>query len=186
MRKIIFIVLFTFVALLFVFKSSAQEPRYATCDLCGYCLGATPPANWKSCQACLYPGISSTNPEDNETLKIVDEENNLQPTPFPGRHYTIIGCLSTDLAGGFTTEGAAASPIQTLLNILFSAAGVIAFLYLIYGAFIVLTSRADPEKLNYGKRLILGAVVGLMFTLSAILLVNLIGSQILKIPGFDQ
>ncbi len=96
----------------------------------------------------------------------------------------MIGCLRTNLAGGFTERGAAAGVVQTLLNLIFSAVGGIAFLYLLYGAFLVLTSQADPERLNQGKRVVYGAVIGLIFTITSVFLINFIASGVLKIPGF--
>lgn len=183
MRKF-FIFLF-FLISSFVFTSSvvgqAPAPRFAVCDLCGYCPPDDQPSTWEKCRLCIYPAASS-NPTTKETLKI-DPSTNTGPTPHPGRQYTVIGCIKTDLAS-FTQEGAAASVVQILLNVIFSIVGGIAFLYLIYGSFIVLTSQAEPEKLNYGKRLLYGAIIGLIFTLSSVFVVNFLASGILKIPGF--
>lgn len=189
--------LFIFVSLLLTVcgKVKAQAvdcvtERCATCDLCGYCLGANPappaqnpPADWEACRNCLYPDITSPA-EDNETLRI-DQTNNNGPTPFPGSWYTMIGCVSTNI-GSFTGQGAAGGVVQTLLNLIFGIAGGIAFLYILYGAFIILTSSADIERLNYGRRVIFGAIIGIIFSLSAVFLVNLIGGGILKIPGFGN
>lgn len=157
-------------------------PRYAACDLCGFCPPANPPQSWISCKKCLYPNISD-DPTTLESLKI-DENTNLPPTPFPGKQYTFLGCLGG--GEGFRTEGSAGGVVQSILNIIFSSAGGIAFLYLLYGSFIIATSQADPERLNYGKRLVNGAIIGLIFTLGSVLIVNFIASGILKVPGFEQ
>jgi hypothetical protein len=156
-------------------------PRYAACDLCGYCPPNPAPQSWQKCKSCLYPSISS-DPAAMESLTI-DTETNLPPTPAPGRQYTFLGCLGGG-TGGFTEGGAAGGVVQSLLNIVFSLAGGIAFLYLLYGAFIITTSQANPEKLNYGKRLVWGAIIGLIFTLSSVFLIKFIASGVLKIPGF--
>jgi len=160
----------------------AAEPRYAACDLCGYCPPNQPPQSWSSCQRCLYPNINS-DPAAGESLKI-DETANLPPTPYPGRQYTFLGCLGGSTS--FTEGGSAGTVVQSILNIVFSIAGGVAFLYLIYGSFIIATSQADPERLNYGRRLVTGAIVGLVFTLSSVLIVNFIASNILKVPGFGE
>lgn len=165
------------------FTVHAQEGRFAACDLCGYCQNDTPPSNWKSCKDCLYPNITSTNPLDKKTLEI-DPLTNVGPPAASGRQYTMIGCIKTDV--GFTKEGAASSVTQILLNIIFSIVGGIAFLYLIYGAFIILTSQTNPERLDYGKRLVFGAIVGVVFTLASVFIVNLLTSGILRIPGAGQ
>lgn len=154
--------------------------RYAACDLCGYCPPDRLPSTWEKCRLCLYPNASS-DPALKETLQ-VDTGTNTGPTPYQGRQYTVIGCIKTDL-GSFSQEGAAASVVQIILNVIFSIIGGIAFLYLIYGSFIVLTSQAEPERLNYGKRLIYGAIIGLIFSLSSVFIVNFLAAG-LKIPGF--
>jgi hypothetical protein len=185
MRRLI--ILFTFLQIFFSFGNviSAQTPvpaaRFAACDLCGYCPPDKLPSTWESCRTCLYPNASN-NSASKDTLKI-DPATNTGPTPNPGRQYTVIGCIKSDLAS-FSQEGAAASVVQVLLNIIFSLIGGIAFLYLMYGSFTVLTSQAEPERLNYGKRLIYGAIVGLIFSLMSAIIVNFIASGILKIPGF--
>lgn len=173
---------------------NAADERFAVCDQCGFCISPTPsaggaipfdpaPSNWETCRKCLYPA-ASTDAGTFETLTI-DPTTNEAPTPQPGRHYTMIGCLSTN-SDDFTKPGAAGGVTQALLNVIFSISGGIAFLYLIYGAFFVLTSEGDPDRLNQGKRTIWGAVVGLIFVISSVFLVNLIGAGILKIPGFGN
>lgn len=185
MRKF-FIIFLILISLFFnpqpSFSQQKSPPRYSACDLCGYCPPNPPPQNWLSCKRCLYPNLSD-NPETKETL-LINEETNLPPTPIPGKQYTFLGCLGA--GEGFTREGAAGPLVQSILNIIFSIVGGIAFLYLLYGAFIIATSQAEPEKLNYGKRLVNGAIIGLIFTLGSVLIVNFIASGILKIPGFGQ
>lgn len=183
-RLLVFLLLFLFL-LGFVHPVLGQTPtpvaRYAACDLCGYCPPDNPPSNWEKCRLCLYPNANS-DPATKDTLKI-DFSTNTGPTPYQGRQYTVIGCIKTDL-GSFSQEGAAASVVQILLNVIFSIVGGIAFLYLIYGSFTVLTSQAEPERLNYGKRLVYGAIIGLIFSLLSGFIVKFLASGILKIPGF--
>jgi hypothetical protein len=177
---------------------NASVPRYATCDVCGYCTDSqdpaqwpTQPAGWAKCEACLYPaaypnvsGGPTPNAQQGETL-LIDEETNLPPTPAEGRHYTVFGCIKTDI-GDFTQTGAASSLVQVLLNIIFTAAGGVAILYIIYGSFIIITSQANPEKLAYGKRVVMGSVIGLVLVFSAVLIVNLLANKILTLPGFGS
>jgi hypothetical protein len=94
------------------------------------------------------------------------------PTPDPDKYYTDFGCLSTK-PGEFAAQ---------ISSFFFSIVGGIAFLYFIYGAFLVATSRSQPGKLNHGKRVIYGSIVGLLFALSAVLIIRFISSG-LGIPG---
>ncbi len=184
MKKILLFLVSIFVFSFFT-QPAFSADRFAACDLCGLCqvdkVIQSKPQNWESCRKCLYPDANA-DPNSMDTLKI-DTSTNIGPTPHEGRQYTMIGCIKTDL-GSFSEEGAAAGVVQTLLNVLFAVIGGIAFLYLVYGSFIVLTSQAAPERLNYGKRLIYGAIIGVVFTLTSAFIVNFVASGILKLPGF--
>jgi len=170
------------------------EDRFTTCDLCGYCPKNCPttsggvlvptPGAWVKCVQCLYPSLTP-DPVSCNTL-LVDQTVNLPPTPYPGHWYTMIGCISTNNIGGFSQPGGTGNVVQTLLNVIFSVAGGIAFLYVLYGSFLILTSQGDYEKLNQGKRVVYGAIAGLIFSLTSVFLVNLIASGVLKIPGFGN
>ncbi len=181
MRRFVIFFLLFFSFLIFPLVVFSQE-RFATCDLCGYCPPNPPPSSWQKCAECLYPGV--TDPESKQTIRI-DPQTNTPPTPYPGHQYTMLGCIRTDL-GSFQQEGAAASVIQRLLQIIFSTIGGFAFLFLLYGSFIIATSQNNPERLNYGKRIIYGAIVGVIFSLSSVFIINLLASGVLKIPGFGQ
>jgi len=183
MRRFFLLVLFFFLIFFPLTKVFSQEERLATCDLCGYCQGKTPPQNWQSCRACLYPNASS-QPTAGDTLR-VNPTINLPPTPYPGRWYTFLGCINTNL-GSFENPQAAGVVVQLLLNIIFSLVGGASFISFIYGAFLLLTSQSNPEKINQGKKVIFEAIAGLIFALSAVFLVNFIGERVLLIPGFTQ
>jgi len=180
--KKILIFIFVFLILESIVGNVSAQIRYATCDLCGYCqTNPTPPQSWPACQRCLYPNIINNNPLAKNTL-IVEPTTGIQVTTIPGKQYTFLGCLGGGT--GFTGEGSAGSVIQSLLKIVFSLTGAIAFFYLLYGSFVITTSQANPEKLNYGKRVVYGAIAGLIFTLGSVLIVQFIASGVLKIPGF--
>lgn len=186
-------------------ETYANTNRYATCDQCGLCAdivddtdptniqfnikGSVPSQSWPLCMKCLYPDITgdATKFDNFESLKMIpDPDNTANYIPNPpkkGHFYTGIGCFTTNLTD-FTDEGAASALTRPLLNVLLSLAGGIAFLYLLYGAFLVVTSRGDPEQLSQGRRTIYGAIIGVVFAMSAVFLINLIANGILKIPGF--
>ena len=189
MKKIL---VFLFILFLTFYSSTSSfaitpttGPRFAACDLCGYCPPNPAPGSWASCQKCIYPGISS-DPTTNQSLS-VNPSTGLPITGVPGRMYTFLGCLSTG-GGSFSQGGGAGAGgvAQSLLRIVFSTVGGIAFLYLIYGSFVIITSQNQPEKINYGKRVVWGAIVGLLFSLMSVLIVNLVANQVLQIPGFGN
>ncbi len=189
MKKVIVIVV---IVLLFLFVLprlvtphgvDCVSNRCAACDFCGYCQNGPIPGNWQACRDCLYPELKIYSAQDNKTLEILPSANSA-PTPRLGHTYTMVGCITTNLSD-FTEPGAAASLTKVLLNLVFSTAGGVAFLYLIYGTFLILTSQADPERLNNGKRVAQGAIIGLVFCLASIFIINIVVTMVLKIPGFE-
>jgi len=208
MRKF-FISLIVLLVLPFVVSKASFEvaavARFATCDACGLCpkidvenglctvdTSVKIPGDWKNCVKCLYPELypASSNPVPNTQCKTVamKADNTLSSPVKKGRQFTMLGCISSGTTAGFDDsqkDGRGAPTfVQKMLDVIFSLAGGLAFLYLMYGGFIILTSQADPEKLNYGRRLIYGSIVGLILTLGSVFIVNLIGSGFLHIPGF--
>lgn len=168
-----------FVPILFIFLSSnvvAQTQPTASsvvvgeanCDLCGYCKGQPASQSWAKCRKCLYPVIGDSAAEENKTLIGL-------PTPDPNHYYTSLGCLSTD-PGEFAGQAA---------KFFFSIVGGIAFLYFLYGAGIIATSRADPERLNHGKRIVYGSIVGLLFVLFSVFIIRFVAGS-LGVPGFGK
>ncbi len=190
-----FFIIFGFVLILTVWinNSHAQTPpMYATCDACGHCAGPgvtpTTATNWANCVKCMYPTqyppSSVPNPADNKTLE-VDPTTNRPPKPADGRAYTLIGCVKTDIGSSFMNEGAAQSLVVVILGLIFKAVGAVALVYLIYGSFLIITSQANMERLSKGKSIILGAIIGLIFSLSSVFLIKVVASGILRIPGIS-
>lgn len=196
------------VGILFLILSALPQPIYAQtllaeCDACGYCKGQEPPDNWASCARCLYPTIV-TDPNAlksvalaNNTLVIIatqpdpDNPNNILTNravqPAKGRYYTQLGCLNTGALSFRDNPGAAGATVNFILNsLLFPIAGTLAFGTIIYAGFLLLTAQGDQMKIAQGKRMITGSIVGLVFTFGTVFIINIIASDILKIPGFSR
>jgi hypothetical protein len=202
MKKIVVSVLLSLLLLSVIRTPSfAASKRYITCDACGLCPkivnGTTSsctvdfvPGDWKRCVKCLYPTLfpPASNPNAAACNSLLINENT-GTVKFPvtsGRQFTMLGCITSGSSiAGFADKSGAPSFVQALLNVLFTFAGGLAFIYLMYGGFIIMTSQADPERLNYGRRLIYGSIIGLIFTFGSVFIVNLVGSGILRIPGFN-
>jgi len=184
------------VFLLSVFFLNPEQAlsRYAECDSCGYCKNqSTIPDNWARCAECIYPHIVE-RPIDNSralrnlTLKIDTNEQssnfNRPPKPLGGRFYTQLGCIG--LGSGidsFSAEGSGGVIASFILqNLIFPIVGTLAFVTIIFGAFTLLTAQGDIYKIQQGKRLIASSLVGVTFTLSIVLILNTIGSDILRLP----
>ena len=89
---------------------------------------------------------------------------------------TALGCVPKD-ASAFVTW---------FLSRAVGIGGGIALIFIIYGGFMVITSKGDPERVQKGKEMLTSAVAGLLFIVFSLFLLNLIGSRILDLPGFFE
>ncbi|HOX96403.1 MAG TPA: hypothetical protein PLI45_03395 [Candidatus Woesebacteria bacterium] len=89
---------------------------------------------------------------------------------------TALGCINVSSPQSFITN---------ILRIATGIGGGIALALILYGVFIVTTSAGSPDKLKAGSEIITSAVVGLIFIILSIFIVNLIGINILGIPGLN-
>ena len=92
--------------------------------------------------------------------------------------------------GTWTTFGCISNTPQdfvtTILRLIISISGGIAFLILIKGALMVLTSQGNPEKIDEGKSQITSAIYGLLFLAFSTVILGIIGVDILRLPGFRR
>lgn len=63
--------------------------------------------------------------------------------------------------------------------------GGIALLALIYGGYIIMTSRGDPQRVNNGKSYIYYAIAGLMLAIFGFVFIQVVMVDILHVPGFS-
>lgn len=89
---------------------------------------------------------------------------------------TAVGCIHTNPA-----EFA-----KDLLTWVIGIGGGIAFLMMLLGAFQMLTSAGNPETLQAGRDRLTSAVIGLLFIIFAVLLLQIIGADILGLKGFEK
>lgn len=95
--------------------------------------------------------------------------------PPKGGIWSAIGCLPTDFS-------------ILIKDYVFKygvgIAGGIAFLYFLYGAFMILTSSGNAEKMEEAKQIITSSLAGLLLIIFSIFLLKTIGVDIPKLPGF--
>ncbi len=89
---------------------------------------------------------------------------------------TAIGCIHTSPAA-FSKD---------FLKFILGISGGLAFLMMLLGAFQMLTSAGNPETLQAGWERLTSAIIGLLFVIFAVLLLQIIGVGILNIPGFTK
>ena len=64
--------------------------------------------------------------------------------------------------------------LTNLLNVAYSAAGIIAVVVIIYGAYIYVTSDGNPTNVKRGRDAIMGAAIGIIIIIMAFVITQFI------------
>lgn len=97
----------------------------------------------------------------------------------------IDGCLTVDTGlGSISTDPIGL--IRSVMAILLSLSGGIALLLIIISGYKLMTSRGDPEKIQAAKDRLTSAIIGLLFIIFSLVIVEVIGVDILAIPGLGR
>jgi len=141
-------------------------------------VGAGEFAGWETaCQTDKEIEIKENIPDDGSDPSIPGS-GTFDPTQYEclgGKGFkTAIGCIPTQI-GPFA---------QYIFNRAIPLAGSIALLLLLFGAFTLITSAGNPEKIKLGQQIITSAITGLLFIILAVFLLKLISEDVLNLPGF--
>ncbi len=204
MRKILLIVLFLITDFL-IFGNQVFAQANQACTLCLQgCIYTCTVSSYATCKDCVDKCLPSCQNVDPNQLpsnipanikQLLPSSKSSTTTPPTGPcaglqgqpdFGTCTGCVSG--GGAYTALGCIDTDpskfIAWLLKNIIGIAGGIAFLLILYGGFQVLTSGGDPEKLNNGKDIIVSAIAGVLMIVFSVLLLQIIGLDILRIPGF--
>lgn len=64
--------------------------------------------------------------------------------------------------------------------------GGVALLFIIYGGFLLALSGGDPSRIRAGREYIMYSIIGMLLAIFALVILNVIGVNILHIPGFNS
>jgi hypothetical protein len=115
------------------------------------------------------PGGGSVTNTNNASTEISCNNN-------PNSINTALGCISVDNGGQ--------DFISKIITLSIGLGGAIALLLMLYGFYILTTSAGMPDKVKAGKEIITSAVAGLLFIILSAVVLNLLGVQVLGLPGF--
>lgn len=88
---------------------------------------------------------------------------------------TAIGSINTDIG----------KAINQLFSIVLGLSGGIALILIIYSGYQLMMSQGNQEKVQGAKETLTSAIVGLLFIIFSLVILQVIGVDILKIPGFN-
>jgi hypothetical protein len=92
-----------------------------------------------------------------------------------GTCQTAIGPISTD----FTNA------IQTVFQTLLAVSSLVAIVLIIFSAYRLLVSQGNPENVQKAREQLTAAIVGLLFIIFAFVILQLIGFNLLGLPGIQ-
>jgi len=76
--------------------------------------------------------------------------------------------------------------IGNVMSILLSIGGIVAIAFFIQAGYTIMTSAGNKEKIGQAREQIIAAVMGLMFIILSVAILEFIGVNILRIPGFGN
>lgn len=112
----------------------------------------------------------------------VDPTDGLQGTPGP--RDKIAKCTAVPTAFGVVGVDPK-QIVETLLGITLGFVGGIALLLIIYAGYKMVTSHGNPEQIESARETLTSAIIGLLFIIFSVVILEVIGVDILRIPGFD-
>jgi len=127
---------------------------------------------------CCLPKFGPP-PEGPEIFCVAGQNDPEQRTndPISGRIATAIGCVPVRSQQLF---------VDFILRWAAGIAGGVAFVFIIYSGFIIITSGGNPQKLQAGKELLTAAISGLLLLIFGVFVLEFIGVDIFNIPGFGK
>jgi hypothetical protein len=88
--------------------------------------------------------------------------------------WTAVGCI----------ERTPQNIVKTFLEIGLGVGGGICLLMCLAAGFMITTSQGDPKQVSEGREMITSAVIGLLFIIFSVFILQFIGVTIFNIPGF--
>jgi hypothetical protein len=90
--------------------------------------------------------------------------------------WTAVGCIKTNESTIF----------KTIITIGLSLAGGLGLIRILVAAFIFSTSQGNPQQVSKAKETLTSTVIGIIFIVFSVTILQFISIGLLKIPGFGQ
>jgi len=102
----------------------------------------------------------------------------------PKREKDIVKCLAIDTAlGKISTQPAGF--VKSIYSVVLGLSGGIALIMIIIAGYKFMASQGNPEAIKAATEGLTSAIVGLLFIIFAFVILQIIGVDILRIPGFN-
>lgn len=125
------------------------------------------------------------NPKNPPNVGPTNTPGTFKPPPCHGSIDPKKGCVSIDTAiGNISTDVNDAT--NNVFRILLGFAGGVAVLLIIAAGYQMMTSQGNPEKVKEARERLTAAIVGLVFIVFSVAVLQIIGVDILQLPGFSR
>lgn len=118
-------------------------------------------------ETCAKASGIACNPKDGNKINL-DSKN-------PGI-LTAVGCISTEPKAF----------VEGILKFVSFAAGGVALILMILAALQMITAEGNPEYIKQAQEKFYSAIIGLLFIIFSVLLLQVIGYDVLGLPGFGR
>lgn len=161
--------------LLIVQYENADNPFAATKTLIKERIEIVPADEVDESKCLMYPpedfALCEQIPSDN-----TDQIERCRECFAGGGIWTAVGCIPSEPE----------SVIAVIIEIGLTLGGAIVLIMIIAGAFMLSTSQGDPKKTQDAKELITSAIIGLLFIIFSVTILQFIGVSVIRIPGFGE
>lgn len=96
---------------------------------------------------------------------------------------SITSCHSIETGLGISIGTDQQSLIKDLFGVILGISGGIALILIIYSGYQLISSQGKPESLEAAREQLTAAIIGLLFIIFSLVLLQFIGFNILRIPG---
>ncbi|MDO8621002.1 MAG: hypothetical protein Q7R31_01860 [Candidatus Levybacteria bacterium] len=93
-------------------------------------------------------------------------------------------CSAVDTGLGIDIKTNPEDLVKSVFGIILSLSGGIALILIIISGYQLIFSQGNPEQVKAAQEQLTSAVVGLLFIIFSLVILQIIGADILKIPGF--
>ncbi len=127
---------------------------------------------------------TDTPPPPTPTTEVTPEPTDPGPPPPPCANFVNGKCTSVNTAIGEIGTSPEAF-IKSIFSLILGVSGGIALLLIIYSGYQLMAARGNPEALQAARDQLIAAIIGLVFIIFSLVILQVIGVNILKIPGFN-
>jgi hypothetical protein len=140
---------------------------------------------WFCADASKFPEGSgySTTPGDDWSYDVPTVDPGKPPCAQDALDATQ-GCTKLDTGFGVPIATDQTGFIRDVFGIILSISGGIALLLIILSGYRLMTSGGQAEKVKGSREQLVSAIIGLLFIIFSLVILQIIGVDILKIPGF--